>query len=77
MIDMITDRASTIFVVAAAAILTAAIFASSGVATSTITPTFAQDENMTGGIGNVTEGNMTGPDITDGGMETTPPVIAP
>ena len=84
---MITHRrigTPTIFaVLVAATILTAAIYLPSGVETSIISPTFAQDENMTG---NVTEGNMTGPETInggretpppDGGMEATPPVITP
>ncbi|HZD36718.1 MAG TPA: hypothetical protein VE130_16050 [Nitrososphaeraceae archaeon] len=63
---------STIFT-AVTAILTATMFASF-VGTSIPTPAFAQDENMTGGAGNVTEGNMTSP---DGGMGTTPPPMTP
>jgi hypothetical protein len=60
---------------AAAATLTAAILATSAVGTSTITPVFAQGDNMTDG-GNATEGNMTGTDMAGSGMAT-PPTMTP
>ncbi|HZD35621.1 MAG TPA: hypothetical protein VE130_10485 [Nitrososphaeraceae archaeon] len=58
------------------ATLAATMFASS-VGTSTPAPAFAQDQNMTGGAGNVTEGNMTSSNTTGGGMGTLPPPTNP
>jgi hypothetical protein len=43
---------------------------------SITTLAFAQDGNMTAGGGNVTEGNMTAPDIAGSGVAT-PPVMTP
>jgi hypothetical protein len=60
--------------VAVAALAIAAATSIRGI--SITTPAFAQDENMTGGGGNVTNGNMTAPDIAGSGVAT-PPVMIP
>jgi hypothetical protein len=61
---------------AAAASLTAAILGTSAVGTSMVIPAFAQADNMTGGGGNATEGNMTGTDMAGSGLAT-PPAMTP
>jgi hypothetical protein len=63
----------TIFVAATALAIVAA--PSTGGMSITIL-TFAQDGNRTAGGGNVTEGNMTAPDIAGSGV-VTPPVMTP
>jgi len=64
---------ATIFVAAAALAIVAAT-STGGI--SITTPAFAQDENMTGGGGNATNGNLTAPDIAGSGVAT-PPVMIP
>ncbi len=65
------------FFVAAAAITSATVvmLVTSAVGTSMITPAFAQGDNMTGGGGNATEGNMTGSDMAGSGY--TAPTMSP
>jgi hypothetical protein len=58
-----------------AAIFVAAAALASVIATTTgglsiTTPPFAQVGNMTAGVGNATEGNMTAPDIAGCGVAT-------
>lgn len=48
----------------------------SAVETSIVIPAFAQGDNMTGGGGNATEGNITGSDMAGSGMAT-PPAMTP
>jgi hypothetical protein len=64
---------ATIFAVVIA--LSAAMLVTTTGGTLMLTPAFAQGDNITGG-GNVTEGNVTTPDLGDGGAAA-PPVLTP
>ncbi|MGH9953773.1 MAG: hypothetical protein ACRD5J_19325 [Nitrososphaeraceae archaeon] len=69
------NRGIMVMIFVAAAALAIAAATSTG-EISIITPAFAQDENMTGGGGNTTNGNLTAPDIAGSGVAT-PPVMIP